>query len=123
MSNNDVYVKVYENRFVLKKLGDSARPVTVVADETFTTTRLLVGQFAAAERALARGMKELLSNRWLSPRPVVVIHPMEKVDGGLSEIEERIFRELAAGAGARKVALWLGRELSDSEAKQQAASA
>jgi hypothetical protein len=121
--SNDVYVKVYENRLVLKKLEDGARPITVTANEPFTTKRLLVGQFAAAERSLKRGFKELFSSNWLSPSPVVVIHPMEKVEGGLSEIEDRIFRELAAGAGARKVVVWLGHELSDAEAKQRAASA
>lgn len=121
--SNDVYVKVFENRFVLRKLEDGARPITVTADEPFTTKRLLVGQFAAAERSLKQGLKELSASSWLSPSPVVVIHPMEMIEGGLSEIEDRIFRELAAGAGARKVAVWLGHELSDAEATHQAASA
>lgn len=120
--SNDVYVKVYENRLVLKKLEDGARPITVTANEPFTTKRLLVGQFSAAEDLLKRGLNELFSSNWLSPSPVVVIHPMEKVEGGLSEIEDRLFRELAVGAGARKVVIWLGHELSDAEAKQRAAS-
>jgi hypothetical protein len=119
--SNDIYIKVYANRFVLRKLGDGVRSVTVMADEPFTTERLLVGQFAVAERLLKRGLKELVAGNWLAPSPVVVIHPLEKVEGGLSEVEERIFRELAAGAGARKVVVWLGRELSDAEAKQQVA--
>lgn len=118
--SNNIYVKVYENRFVLKKLEDGARPVTITADEPFTTKRLLVGQFAAAERTLKRGFKELFSGNWFSSSPVVVIHPMVKVEGGLSEVEDRVFRELAAGAGARKVVVWLGHELSDAEVKQQA---
>ncbi|MEW6647528.1 MAG: 1-pyrroline-5-carboxylate dehydrogenase [Pseudomonadota bacterium] len=121
--SNNIYIKVYANRFVLRKLGDGARSVTVMADEPFTTERLLVGQFAVAEHLLKRGLTELVAGNWFAPSPVVVIHPLEKVEGGLSEVEERIFRELAAGAGARKVVLWLGRELSDAEAKQQAARA
>ena len=40
---------------------------------------------------------------------------MDMFDGGLSKIEERAFMELAAGAGARKVMVWVGHELSDQE--------
>lgn len=37
---------------------------------------------------------------------------MEMVDGGLSEVERRVFRELAFGAGARRMVLWVGDELT-----------
>jgi len=45
----------------------------------------------------------------------MVIHPIEMVEGGLSQVEERMFKELATAAGARKVSVWLGHELSDQE--------
>ena len=114
----NVYVKVYENRFVLKVLEEGALPVTVNPTESFTTNRLLVGQFAVAESALRKGIKDAFRSRWLSASPVVLIHPIEKVEGGLSEVEERVFRELAASAGARKVVVWTGPELSDAEAER-----
>jgi len=41
----------------------------------------------------------------------------------LSEVEERIFKELALGAGAIKVALHIGSELTDSEAVKLIGSA
>ena len=118
-----IYVKVYENRFVLKLLEEGETPITIVATEPFTTKRLLVGQFMAAERALKKGFADIFSGKWFSPNPVVVIHPLEKVDDGLSDVEERVLRELAAGTGARKVTVWLGRELSDAEARQRANTA
>jgi len=115
-----IYVKIYENRFVLKRVGDdSIPPMTVVADQPFTTKRLLIGQFSSAESALRRGFRGLLPKRWFIPSPEVVMHPMEKVEGGLSEIEDRIFRELALSAGAHKAVVWLGRELSDVEVRRQ----
>ena len=118
-----IYVKVYENRFVLKLLEDGERPITVVATEPFTTKRLLVGQFMAAERTLKKGFADIYSGNWFSPSPAVLIHPLEKIEGGLSEVEERVLKELAAGAGARKVTVWVGHELSDAEAQQRANSA
>jgi rod shape-determining protein MreB len=45
----------------------------------------------------------------------VVIHPLEKIEGGLSQVEERLFHELAVGAGASKVVVWAGAPLSDAE--------
>jgi actin-like ATPase involved in cell morphogenesis len=120
---NAVYVKVFANRFELRLLEEGARPQTVMAEEPFSTERLLVGQFSVAERILKKAIKELYSRRWFAPSPVVIIQPMEKIAGGLSEIEERALRELAVAAGARKAVVWVGHELSDAEAKQRAADA
>lgn len=118
-----VYVKVYENRFELRLLEGGVKPVTVTATKPFTTRRLLVGQFMAAERALREGLKDLFAHKWFPPSPVVVIHPLEMVEGGLSEVEDRVFKELAAGAGARKVIVWVGHELSDAEVSDRARNA
>lgn len=112
-----VYVRVFANRFVLKRLaGAEETPVTVLSPAAFTTARLLVGEFAIAERVLRQALRNLEKRPWLRSSPVVLLHPMEQVQGGLCEVEERIFRELAIGAGARKVVLWIGPELSDAEA-------
>jgi rod shape-determining protein MreB len=43
------------------------------------------------------------------------MHPLEKIDGGLTQVEERLFHELAVGAGAAKVFVWVGAPLSDAE--------
>ena len=119
---NTVYVKVFPNRFELKHI-ESGRSEVEVSSESFTTARLLVGKFSIAERVLKRGMKRLHEKRWFSPSPIVVIQPMEKTDNGLSEVEERVLLELAAGAGARKVSIWVGNELSDDEVTEKAARA
>lgn len=115
-----VYVKVFENRFVLKLLEVNEKPVTVLAPNSFTTKRLLVGDFTIAEVTLKNSLKKLLEGRWFAASPSMVIHPMEMVEGGLSQVEERVFLELGRGAGARKVCVWVGHELSDEEARQRA---
>ena len=45
------------------------------------------------------------------------MHPMEKVEGGLTQIEERVFLEVAYGSGASKAAVWTGDQLRDEEIK------
>ena len=114
MFNNTIYIQVYPNRFELRHI-ESAQSATVSAENPFTTERLLIGQFSQAQLVLNSGMKELNPRKWLIMPPKVIIHPMEMTDGGLSEVEERILKELGMGAGARKVVIWVGHALSDRE--------
>jgi len=116
--SSTVYVRVRKNRFELRHLESGAES-SVVADTPFTTTRLLVGRFGAAELALKRAFKQVFAGRLFAISPRVVIQPMEMTEGGLSEIEERILRELAMGAGARKVVVWVGHPLGDDEVRQK----
>lgn len=111
---NTVYVKVYTNRFELKEI-ESGNIKSVISPEVFTTKRMLVGQFLNAEKALRNGIKSISKHRWYAASPFVVIQPMEVLDGGLSEVEIRIFKELATSAGARNSVVWVGHELSDNE--------
>lgn len=111
---NTVYVKVYPNRFELRQI-ESGKSVSAMPTTPFTTDRLLVGQFVEADKTLRKGMRRLQEGKWFFQRPVVVIQPMEKTEGGLSQLEEGVLDAIAAGAGARKVVVWVGHELTDEE--------
>jgi hypothetical protein len=114
-----VYLRVRTNHMRLRDAG-TGREVEVPAAEPFTTKRLLVGEFTVAERLLADGLKRLGGGSWFRASPVLVIHPLEMVDGGLSQIEERVLRELGVGAGGRRVIIHVGSELSDPEVREYA---
>ena len=118
MFSNTLYVRVGRNQFRVKHI-ESGADTTVVATTPFTTTRLLIGQFGAAEEALKSALKQIATGRLFAPSPSVVMHPLEMVEGGLSEIEDRILREVAIGAGAGKAVVWVGRELGDSDVKDR----
>lgn len=109
-----VYVKIYANRMELKHLP-SGKTVTEIPAQPFTTARLLVGQFTVAQTTLAKGLRRLPQRSWWLIKPRMVMHPMEKTEPGLSEVEERVFKELADMAGARKAVVWVGSELTDRE--------
>ena len=66
-------------------------------------------------------MRTIMKDRFMLTKPRVIIQPLELIEGGLSEIEERVLHELARGAGASKVIVWVGPELSDAEVKQKLA--
>ena len=48
----------------------------------------------------------------LSPSPLVVIQPLEKNKGGLTGLEVQGFQEMCLGAGARRVLVYQGPELT-----------
>lgn len=77
----------------------------------FSHPRLLLGDFYVAEKLVQHVFRELFDKTWLTPSPRVVIHPMEKNEGGLTQVEEKAFREMALGAGAREVLLYSGTPL------------
>ena len=112
------YVRVRKNQFRVRNL-DSAAEATFEAQPPFTTARLLIGQFSAAENLLRRALKETVKGGLFAVSPQVLIQPLEMIEGGLSEVEERVLREVAMGAGASKVVVWVGHELSDAEVKEK----
>jgi rod shape-determining protein MreB len=91
----------------------------VQAPEPFTTSRCLIGQFVRAETLLKEALKRLPKDGFLRLATRIVIHPVDMVEGGLSEVEERVFREIALGTSAAKVVVWVGHPLSDAEVKEK----
>ncbi len=65
-----------------------------------------------AEALLTRLIKGVRSNGLFAAKPRLIIQPLEMTEGGLSMVEERVFLELGAGAGARHVKVHVGERLS-----------
>jgi len=100
---------------VVVAIGNSVKALPSNERDTivnpFQHPRLLVHDFQVAEKILMHGFRELHKNRWIAPSPRVIFHPMEKLEGGVTGIEERLYRELCLGAGAREIELHFGSEL------------
>lgn len=114
--NSLLYVKIYKNKIVVKNLTDNSPTQMFAPDVAFTTTRLLIGNFAPAAECLKQAIKNSRSKSLFVVAPAILLQPMEMCEGGLCEIEDRVLRECGLGAGARKVVLWLGEELSNEKA-------
>ena len=115
---NTIYVMVREYEFTVKHI-ESGRKCRKQAESPFTTNRLLVGDFVEAESLLKACFKEVLSPFVRFTRPRTIIHPLEMVEGGLSWVEHRVFRELAFGAGGEPSLVWVGHQLSDVAVKEK----
>ena len=106
-----LYVRIRRNRFLVRNVS-TGKELDLAATTPFSHPRYLVGDYTAAESLLREGVRRLRG--FLPPR--ILLHPLELIEGGLSQVEERIFLELAyGGAKAARAAIWLGRELRDDE--------
>lgn len=108
-------------------VGPEASVAARVQDATlvnpFAHPRSLVSDFTLAEQLLKHQLRRALGKSLLSISPYVVIHPLGSPAGGFTQVERRAFREMALGAGASVVHLWIGRLLTDSEVLSKQAPA
>lgn len=110
-----VAVEKKNGRSTVAAVGSRAYSVSgknIEIVDPFSHPRSLISDFAAAEKLLQHIFRKLVGDTLLAPSPIVVIQPMEKTQGGLTEIEVRAFRELALGAGAREALVYQGEELT-----------
>ncbi len=113
---NPVYVRVRRNEFRIRHVRTGAE-TSHPAETPFSNARMLVCDFSAAAQAFKAALKSAEHDRLFRPPPQIVMHPLEMIEGGLSDVEERLLLELARGAGASKAIVWTGPELSDEEVK------
>lgn len=112
-----VYARIRNNRISLRRI-DTGREVDLPAEQPFSHARMLLANFTNADALMKKGLGDLKG----LTAPVVVVHPLETLEGGLTEIEERAFQELAVGAGAGRALVWVGAELSDAQVREKAKS-
>lgn len=96
-------------------IGDEAKKRVDAGIEVvnpFTHPRTLISDFSLAEKLLQEVFKAMSKNRLMPASPAVIMHPLEKLEGGLTQIEIRAMRELALGAGARDVLVREGSDLT-----------
>ncbi|OGR63988.1 MAG: hypothetical protein A2X30_07580 [Elusimicrobia bacterium GWB2_63_16] len=114
MLSRYIYIQVFKDRFVVR---DAGNPVgePMEARGAFSQPRLLLGNFDAALTCLKPLLLGVRGSFIHAPFTYAVIHPAEQFEGGLAEIEQRAFAELVEQAGAAKVVVWTGPQLSNLE--------
>ena len=105
-----LYIQIWEHRIRITRFPDGEvferTPPTDI--NPFSHPRTLLSDFTHAEAFIHQCILETGGNRLAKTSPIVVMHPMEKLDGGLTQIERRAFLELGYGAGAREVHVHTG---------------
>lgn len=86
----------------------------------FLHPRTPIADFVLAEIALKALIRRVMPRSWLAIAPTLVIHPVGRFDGGLTQVEIRALHELARGAGARRSLVWHGEGLDRAQLIAQA---
>ena len=116
-----LYVTVSADAMTLRDVTKSISMTLNAADESlaYSHPRALVGNFTNAELLI----KSLTKKMGGFTAPSIVVHPLERIEGGLTQIEERAIQELAhGGANGRKVFVHTGAQLTDAEVIQKVKS-
>ena len=113
MFRSVLYVQVRPDRMIVRKVGSGAS-IDRMAPQPFSHPRTLLGNFSNGEAFLKSLVAEVKGGFLF--KPAILIHALERTEGGLTQIEERAFHELAMGAGASSVKVWSGpAPLSDAD--------
>ena len=99
-----LYVQIRTDEFLVRDLERKSER-RAIAEKPFSTQRLLIGEFPEAEATFKRALADTWRERWLRAAPVMLMHPLEKLEGGLAGVERRALIELALGQGARRAAI------------------
>ena len=110
-----LYVRVRKNRMDFRHV-ETGTEIGLEAQPPFSSARLLLADLSAAARMLKVGIGKTTGKLGLAP--TIVFHPMDMVDGGLSEVEEGSYLKLGYEAGAREVMVLSGAELSNSQLRE-----
>jgi rod shape-determining protein MreB len=81
----------------------------------FAHPRSMVSDFTLGEQTLKGFVQRLQRRGILSTAPTCVMHLLGEPAGGYTQVEVRAFQEMLLGAGASRVTIWQGRDLSDRE--------
>lgn len=96
-----IIVEIYSDQMIVSFKSDRK---TFIPTKSFTSIRLLIGDFIEAEKCLKQALTEMkVFSIFHFKKPKLSIHPMEKTEGGLSDIEKRIFMEMGRGVGVKEV--------------------
>lgn len=78
----------------------------------FSHPRTIFSDFTVGEKLVRHGLLTMFGSRFTGVSPALgIIHPLEKLEGGLTEIEQRALKELGLAAGFREVRVYTGLEL------------
>ena len=127
---NNVYLE--DKPVVAMKIDDKSRRMIVAvgsdAEKSVKADRFLklcngfdhprscVGDHEIARGAIAYFISRALKSR-VSVRFILIIHPLEKLEGGLTNIECKYLIDMGCSVGARQVYIWTGDNLTPDELK------
>ncbi len=115
-----IAIRKIKNKHIVVAVGkDSERaqakdPSRVQVYNAFKHPRTFLSNYEFAEATLRYFICKIVHRKMLV-RPIIIFHPTEKLDGGITQIEFRGLMELGTSIGGRKILVWKGHTLTHNE--------
>ena len=109
-----LYVKLWKDEIEIIDVEKGKR-IREKSSISFSNSRLLIANFEVAEEFFKKVFLKLKKDYKIKRYNSILVHPMELVEGGISETEKRIFLESFERVGGKLVLIWNGQELSNTE--------
>ena len=111
-----VYVRIDMSRLHLQEVETGKCLEVALKDEgvsAYGHPRTMLANFTHAQRMLVGSLAQLGKPFW--GYTSLLMHPLDRLEGGVTQIEARALKELGYSAGARRCVVWVGRELTQQE--------
>lgn len=120
-----IAVRTENENKIVAAIGESAEKMKGTANvelfRPFSHPRLVFDDYATATKILQHAIRSLHQQiHWTQIRPLakVIMHPLRAFEGGLTDVERYSLIKLADLCGARQVAIYTGRELTELEVEE-----
>jgi hypothetical protein len=114
LSADTLYIQLFATRIVARNLRSGESQV-VQRDPKSASPRMLVAHFVTSQLEMKQAVQSV--HRGMRG-PHVLLHPMERVEGGVTQVEFRVLVELGRGAGGSRVGVHVGAPLADEAVPQ-----
>ncbi|OEE66797.1 hypothetical protein A1OO_13605 [Enterovibrio norvegicus FF-33] len=82
--------------------------IDIIVSNPFSHPRSLIADYTAGETIIHHAISQVTPRSFFSPKIQVILHPMEKIEGGLTDIEKKALRDMAYEAGAKNAYVYWG---------------
>ncbi|MDD1779822.1 rod shape-determining protein [Enterovibrio sp. ZSDZ35] len=87
----------------------------VTISNPFSHPRSIISDYKAIQPLLRHAIAQVVKTGVLMPRIQVILHPMEKVEGGITEVEKKALCEMAYHAGVKSAFVYWGETLEEAQ--------
>jgi hypothetical protein len=108
------YIRLYEGKIDIRNPRDS-KSTTFIPKKRYSNERLIIADYETAEIELRSALKYHRGKSFFYRLPIIIFQPIHDKISEYSEVEKRVFRDSSEHCGAKRVYLFLGKELLNDE--------
>ncbi|KXF83109.1 rod shape-determining protein [Enterovibrio coralii] len=90
----------------------------VIISNPFSHPRSLISDYKAMQPLLRYAISKVVKTGLWMPRVQVILHPMEKVEGGVTELEKKALCDMAYNAGVKSAFVYWGDTLEETQLRR-----